>query len=152
MRRPMNYGLARNPTFNTYKSGDLQRTLTSTQQNKRTRNGVLMQSISKNTGLRPGRPVGQTHMTHRTLIANQDAPGAHLTLRTHQAHLEYSGRNQTQHLILRTQPDAVPTLPEITEISEGSPLYLFLTLVTQVTIYFISSKGIKFTTNSLLFF
>ena len=33
--------------------------------------------ISKNTSLRPVRPVGQTHLTHRTSIANQDAPGIH---------------------------------------------------------------------------
>ena len=42
--------------------------------------------ISKNTSLRPGRPVRQTHLAHRTSIANQDAPGAHLILRTHRAH------------------------------------------------------------------
>jgi len=43
-------------------------------------------SISKNTSLRPVRPVRQTHLTDRTSIANQDAPGAHLTLRTHRAY------------------------------------------------------------------
>ena len=46
----------------------------------------IFRIISKNTSLRPGRPVRQTHQAHRTSIANQDAPGAHLILRTHRAH------------------------------------------------------------------
>ena len=73
-----------------------------------------MVNISKNTILRPGRRVRQTHLMHRTSIANQDAPGAHLILRTHQAHTYHSGRNQTQHLILRTQPDTAPNPQDAT--------------------------------------
>ena len=76
--------------------------------------------ISKNTSLRPGRPVRQTHLTHRTLIVNQDAPGAHLTLRTQRAHPSHSGRNQTQHLIFRTQPDTAPNPQDATRGSTYS--------------------------------
>jgi len=111
------------------------------------RNEDIRTCISKNTSLRPVRPVRQTHLTHRMSIAIQHGPGAHPTLRTQpdaapnprdatRRSTQSSGRNQTQHPILRTRPHPVPTLPEISEISEGSPLYLFLTLVTRVTIYF----------------
>jgi len=66
--------------------------------------------ISKNTSLRPGRPVRQTHLTHRTSIANQDAPGAHLTLRT-QPDAAPNLRTQPDATPnLRTQPDAAPNL------------------------------------------
>ena len=90
--------------------------------------------ISKNNSLRPVRPVRQTQPTHRTSIANQDAPGAHPILGTHRARTQNagrtgrtpntqdttrrstqsSGRHQTQHPILRTQSEAAPNPQDAT--------------------------------------
>jgi len=54
----------------------------------------------------------------------------HLILRTHWTQHIILRTHWTQYLILRTQSSARPYPPEI---SEGSPLYRFLTLVTWVT-------------------
>jgi len=83
------------------------------------------------------RESGRNHSTTPLTRRNRTQ---HLRLRTH----------RMQHLILRMPPDAGPYLPEI---SEGSPLYQFLTLVTSVTIldFMLSYQKIKFTTILLWF-
>ena len=74
--------------------------------------------------------------THRT---------QHIILKTHQTQHIIFRTHWTQYLILRTQSSTRPHPPEI---SEGSPLYRFLTLVTWVTTDFIQT--IKFTASRLL--
>ena len=78
----------------------------------------------QNANRESGRNHGTTQLTRHNRMQ-------HLRLRTHQTQHLRLRTHRTQNLILRMPPDDGPYFPEI---SEGSSLYQFLTLVTSVTI------------------
>jgi len=96
----------------------------------------------QNANRESGRNHGTTQRTRRN-------PTQHLSHRTHQTQHLILRMPRAHYVILRTPPDAGPHLPEITK---GSPLDQFLTLVTLLTIDFmLLYQTIKFTTILLCF-
>jgi len=103
--------------------------------------------ITKNTSLHSEGPLNPTHTQLERKSRIRTQPWYYTALQTQpnaapktQYVLDAAANTQDTrrlHLILRLPPAPGPHLPEITDVS---PLYLFLTLVTWVTIDFIPSN------------